>query len=102
MMNLNKVMDYIQCMDRILGEDGEVYEMLENEVNITYLTEDDKYAYTLNALEIVCIAKAIKDIEDDIEIFKTIDKIVSEILNREFASMRETNVISLSAYRNRR
>lgn len=111
-IDMNKVNHYMQYIDRVMGKnDGEIYSFtvwitndcteLDNNI-YTYVTEDYKHTYTLTESDMECIAIAIKDIEDNLEIFTVMKDILEETLDREFAIIREdnnSNVIRLSDYK---
>lgn len=93
---MNKVYNYLQYIDRVLGKDGEVYELTScttydftESIFYTYTTEDSKYKYTLSDSDIICMAIAINNLEDELDIFTTMDNILAGTLDREFAIMRE-------------
>lgn len=117
-MNINNVNEYMQYNDRVMGKDGEVYEFTARITNdytelsrniYTYITEDNKHTYTLTESDIKRIATAIGYLYDSLEIFSVMDEILTEILDREFARIREydtsdieydnSNIIRLSDYK---
>lgn len=103
---MNNAIEHIYYMDRVLGENCEILESdWRNENYTTYVTEDEKYRYTLTESDIARVAIAMK-YSDKENVYETICPIVEEILIEQFAKMRKEDmakkVISLSEYRNRR
>jgi hypothetical protein len=91
---VSKVLDRFIYMDRLMGEDGEIYEPDWKRGNYTtYMTEDEKYSYTFTDSDIERMAIAIAGIKDGVEIFRIMDEIAEEILDREFARMRKEEAI---------
>jgi GH35 family endo-1,4-beta-xylanase len=113
-LDMNKVNHYLQYEDRVMSNNEETceiyqftaritYDCTELDNNIyTYVTEDYKHTYTLTESDIMNIAIAINDLEDNLEIFTVMSNMLTEILDREFAIIREydnNNVIRLNDYK---